>query len=201
MNIGFIGLGRMGSAMAKNLVMAGQDVTVFNRSPGRSRALVQLGAHEATDIAGACRGPRSGHPLLGPLGVLAVWTGGGGVSVPIYQRSSSADRGSSRVALFARRDCPARPLASRRERLSTAEQQLRALLQLVYQRYQPKCSGRTTVATAISDTRRPVSPLTDPADSALRSTSRTHIPIVSAEAAFTGQVKVNHQVQSGGEQL
>jgi 3-hydroxyisobutyrate dehydrogenase-like beta-hydroxyacid dehydrogenase len=56
MNIGFIGLGRMGSAMAKNLVMAGQDVTVFNRSPGRSRALVQLGAHEATDIAGACRG-------------------------------------------------------------------------------------------------------------------------------------------------
>jgi 3-hydroxyisobutyrate dehydrogenase-like beta-hydroxyacid dehydrogenase len=56
MKIGFIGLGRMGSAMAKNLVMAGHDVTVFNRSPGRSRALVQLGAHEATDIAGACRG-------------------------------------------------------------------------------------------------------------------------------------------------
>jgi 3-hydroxyisobutyrate dehydrogenase-like beta-hydroxyacid dehydrogenase len=56
MKIGFIGLGRMGSAMAKNLVMAGHDVTVFNRSPGRSRALIQLGAHEATDIAGACRG-------------------------------------------------------------------------------------------------------------------------------------------------
>ena len=56
MKIGFIGLGRMGSAMAKNLVMFGHDVTVFNRSPGRSRALVQLGAHAATDIAGACRG-------------------------------------------------------------------------------------------------------------------------------------------------
>lgn len=54
MQIGFIGLGRMGSAMAENLVMAGHEVTVYNRSPGRSRALVQLGAHAATDIAAAC---------------------------------------------------------------------------------------------------------------------------------------------------
>jgi 3-hydroxyisobutyrate dehydrogenase-like beta-hydroxyacid dehydrogenase len=54
--IGFIGLGHMGSAMAKNLVLAGHDVTVFNRTAGRSSALVQLGAHEATDIAGASRG-------------------------------------------------------------------------------------------------------------------------------------------------
>ena len=56
MKIGFIGLGHMGSAMAKNLVLAGHDVTVFNRTPGRGGALVQLGAHEATDIAGACHG-------------------------------------------------------------------------------------------------------------------------------------------------
>jgi 3-hydroxyisobutyrate dehydrogenase-like beta-hydroxyacid dehydrogenase len=39
MKVGFIGLGHMGSAMAKNLVIAGNDVTVFNRTPGRSRAL------------------------------------------------------------------------------------------------------------------------------------------------------------------
>jgi 3-hydroxyisobutyrate dehydrogenase-like beta-hydroxyacid dehydrogenase len=56
MKLGFIGLGRMGSAMAKNLLTAGHDVTVFNRTAGRSRALVQLGAHEAADIAGACHG-------------------------------------------------------------------------------------------------------------------------------------------------
>jgi len=42
--------------MAKNLVIAGHDVTVFNRTPGRSGALVRLGAHEAADIAGACHG-------------------------------------------------------------------------------------------------------------------------------------------------
>jgi 3-hydroxyisobutyrate dehydrogenase-like beta-hydroxyacid dehydrogenase len=54
MKIGFIGLGHMGSAMAKNLVIAGHDVTVFNRTPGKSSTLVQLGAHEAIDIADAC---------------------------------------------------------------------------------------------------------------------------------------------------
>jgi 3-hydroxyisobutyrate dehydrogenase-like beta-hydroxyacid dehydrogenase len=42
--------------MAENLVKAGHDVTVFNRSPDRRRMLVQLGAHEAVDIAGACHG-------------------------------------------------------------------------------------------------------------------------------------------------
>lgn len=56
MKIGFIGLGRMGAAMAANLVTAGHDVTVFNRSPGKSAALVKLGAHEATHLADACAG-------------------------------------------------------------------------------------------------------------------------------------------------
>ncbi len=56
MKIGFIGLGHMGSAMAKNLVKAGHDVTVFNRTPGRSHALLALGAHEATRVADACQG-------------------------------------------------------------------------------------------------------------------------------------------------
>ncbi len=56
MKTGFIGLGHMGSAMAANLVKAGHDVTVYNRSPEKSRALLDLGAHEATRVADACRG-------------------------------------------------------------------------------------------------------------------------------------------------
>src|SRR5216683_6855509 len=56
MKTGFIGLGRMGSAMAANLVKAGHDVTVFNRSPEKIRPLLELGAHQATSIAGACTG-------------------------------------------------------------------------------------------------------------------------------------------------
>jgi len=56
MKIGFIGLGRMGMRMATNLVSAGHDLTVFNRSPGRSASLVVLGAHEAVHLAEACGG-------------------------------------------------------------------------------------------------------------------------------------------------
>jgi 3-hydroxyisobutyrate dehydrogenase-like beta-hydroxyacid dehydrogenase len=56
MKIGFIGLGRMGAGMAANLAKAGHDITVFNRSPGRSGSLIKLGAHEAANVAGACKG-------------------------------------------------------------------------------------------------------------------------------------------------
>jgi 3-hydroxyisobutyrate dehydrogenase-like beta-hydroxyacid dehydrogenase len=56
MKLGFIGLGRMGAAMAANLVKAGHDVSLFNRSPGKGSSLVELGAHEAADVAGACGG-------------------------------------------------------------------------------------------------------------------------------------------------
>src|ERR1700687_231662 len=40
MKLGFIGLGHMGAAVAANLVRAGHDVSVFNRSPGKSGALI-----------------------------------------------------------------------------------------------------------------------------------------------------------------
>ena len=55
MKIGFIGLGRMGSAMATNLLKAGFDVTVFNRSVDKLQPLVQLGAHAAASVAEASR--------------------------------------------------------------------------------------------------------------------------------------------------
>jgi 3-hydroxyisobutyrate dehydrogenase-like beta-hydroxyacid dehydrogenase len=54
MKIGFIGLGRMGAEMAANLVRAGHDVTVFNRSPGKAGPLIEAGAHEAAGLAAAC---------------------------------------------------------------------------------------------------------------------------------------------------
>jgi 3-hydroxyisobutyrate dehydrogenase-like beta-hydroxyacid dehydrogenase len=46
----------MGAAMAANLVKAGHDVTVFNRSREKRRALLELGAHEAGTVADACHG-------------------------------------------------------------------------------------------------------------------------------------------------
>jgi 3-hydroxyisobutyrate dehydrogenase-like beta-hydroxyacid dehydrogenase len=56
MKIGFIGLGRMGSAMAANLLKGGHDVAVFNRNPEKSRPLLELGAHQAASVAEACTG-------------------------------------------------------------------------------------------------------------------------------------------------
>ena len=44
MKVGFIGLGAMGSAMASNLIKAGHEVTVWNRSPGPTEPLASLGA-------------------------------------------------------------------------------------------------------------------------------------------------------------
>jgi 3-hydroxyisobutyrate dehydrogenase-like beta-hydroxyacid dehydrogenase len=44
MKIGFIGLGHMGAAIAANLVRAGHQVTVWNRSAKKAEALIGLGA-------------------------------------------------------------------------------------------------------------------------------------------------------------
>lgn len=56
MKVGFIGLGNMGSAMAANLLAAGHEVTVYNRTPGKMHALVERGAHAAARVGDACRG-------------------------------------------------------------------------------------------------------------------------------------------------
>ena len=54
MKVGFIGLGRMGSGMAANLIKAGHAVTVYNRTAEKSRALAEQGAKVADSVAGAC---------------------------------------------------------------------------------------------------------------------------------------------------
>jgi 3-hydroxyisobutyrate dehydrogenase len=51
-----LGTGIMGAGMARNLIGAGLDVTVWNRSPDRVRPLADAGARIATDVAGAVAG-------------------------------------------------------------------------------------------------------------------------------------------------
>ncbi|MEY8764451.1 NAD(P)-binding domain-containing protein, partial [Clostridium sp. MT-14] len=46
MKIGFIGLGIMGKPMSKNLIKAGYDLVVFNRSKQSVHELVKFGAEE-----------------------------------------------------------------------------------------------------------------------------------------------------------
>lgn len=56
MKVGFIGLGQMGSGMAANLLQAGHEVTVYNRSREKMQPLLAKGAKPADRIADACGG-------------------------------------------------------------------------------------------------------------------------------------------------
>ena len=52
-DISTLGLGLMGSALARSLVNGGHDVTVWNRSPARMQPLVDMGAAPAVTAAAA----------------------------------------------------------------------------------------------------------------------------------------------------
>src|SRR5581483_4285446 len=56
MNVGFIGLGNMGSGMARNLIKAGHSLTVYNRTRSRAEELRPLGATVVTTPAEAASG-------------------------------------------------------------------------------------------------------------------------------------------------
>jgi 3-hydroxyisobutyrate dehydrogenase-like beta-hydroxyacid dehydrogenase len=56
MEVGFIGLGNMGKAIAANLLRAGHQLCAWNRSPGPARELAALGARIATEPVAAARG-------------------------------------------------------------------------------------------------------------------------------------------------
>jgi len=55
MTIAFIGLGRMGMGMARNLLRAGHTLAVYNRSREKAEALAADGARVASSPADACR--------------------------------------------------------------------------------------------------------------------------------------------------
>lgn len=56
MKIGFIGLGQMGSGMAANLLKAGHEVSVYNRTREKAEALAGAGAQVAATVRDACQG-------------------------------------------------------------------------------------------------------------------------------------------------
>ena len=56
MDVGLIGLGRMGAGIAKSLLRAGHRVTVYNRTRERAEALRKDGATVAGSVAEACHG-------------------------------------------------------------------------------------------------------------------------------------------------
>src|SRR3712207_469301 len=59
MRLGFIGLGAMGAPMATNLLKAGHELAVWNRSPEKVDPLVEAGARRADSPADAASGTRA----------------------------------------------------------------------------------------------------------------------------------------------
>jgi 3-hydroxyisobutyrate dehydrogenase-like beta-hydroxyacid dehydrogenase len=53
MKVGFVGLGNMGSAMARNLIKAGHTLTVYNQTKGRAEELKAFGATVAASSSEA----------------------------------------------------------------------------------------------------------------------------------------------------
>jgi 3-hydroxyisobutyrate dehydrogenase-like beta-hydroxyacid dehydrogenase len=79
MKIGVIGLGKMGAGMASNLIKAGHEVTVFNRTAKAAEPLVALGARAASSIADACGGDAVITMLANDAALEAVALGDHGI--------------------------------------------------------------------------------------------------------------------------
>ncbi|AEV19074.1 3-hydroxyisobutyrate dehydrogenase-like protein [Geobacillus thermoleovorans CCB_US3_UF5] len=83
--VGFIGLGVMGSRMARRLLEAGFNVTVYNRTTEKAVPLVNLGARQAATVAElAGEADIICTCLSMPDDVIEVYTGEGGVLSAAY---------------------------------------------------------------------------------------------------------------------
>ena len=116
MKVGFIGLGNMGSGMAANLIKAGHEVTVYNRTANRAEPLVKQGAKPAAKVADASRGdvvitmladdPALESVVFGDSGVLsslakgAIHVSMSTISVALSKKlaAAHADRGQKFVS-------------------------------------------------------------------------------------------------------
>lgn len=102
MEIGFIGLGNMGRGMATNLVKAGHQVTVYNRSPGKAEALVQQGASAARNVAEASTGEVVFTMLSDDRAVEEVVFGENGVVASLAPGATHVSSSTISVALSER---------------------------------------------------------------------------------------------------
>ncbi|OBG93213.1 6-phosphogluconate dehydrogenase [Mycobacterium sp. E3251] len=102
MDIGFIGLGNMGQGMAANLIGAGHQVTVYNRSPGKAQGLVERGATAASTVAEACTGDVVFTMLADDRAVEAVAFGEQGILAALTPGATHVSSSTISVALSER---------------------------------------------------------------------------------------------------
>lgn len=99
MDVGLIGLGRMGTGIAKSLLRAGHHVTLYNRTRERAEALRKDGAAVAGSVAEACRGDAVLTMLADDAALEAVVFGDGGVLKSLTRGGVHASLSTISVAL------------------------------------------------------------------------------------------------------
>jgi len=102
MKVGFIGLGQMGAGMAANLLRAGHEVTVYNRTRSKTGPLVAQGATLATTIADACRGEAVFTMLADDAAVERVAFDTGGIVQSLHRGAIHISSSTISVALAER---------------------------------------------------------------------------------------------------
>jgi 3-hydroxyisobutyrate dehydrogenase-like beta-hydroxyacid dehydrogenase len=103
--VAVIGLGGMGSRIARRLLNAGHEVLVWNRTPTKAVELVEAGAREVESPAEAARGAEAVLTILaGPQALQSVTEGPDGVAagaaggVTVIEMSTVGPPGIARLA-------------------------------------------------------------------------------------------------------
>jgi 3-hydroxyisobutyrate dehydrogenase-like beta-hydroxyacid dehydrogenase len=99
MKVGLIGLGNMGSGMAANLLKAGHDVTVYNRTASKAKALLQQGAQSAAQVADACHGDAVITMLADDAALESVVFGDNGVIAGLRKNAIHISASTISIAL------------------------------------------------------------------------------------------------------
>jgi 3-hydroxyisobutyrate dehydrogenase-like beta-hydroxyacid dehydrogenase len=92
----------MGAGMAMNLLKAGHELTVYNRTPAKARALVEHGAQSAANVTEACRGDVVITMLADDHAVESIAFGKGGAIASLRPEAIHVSSSTISVALAER---------------------------------------------------------------------------------------------------
>jgi 3-hydroxyisobutyrate dehydrogenase-like beta-hydroxyacid dehydrogenase len=102
MKVGFIGIGQMGAGMAMNLLKAGHELTIYNRTRSKTRDLLDKGARAAADVADACQGDAVFTMLADDLALETVVYGERGMLAHLRKGAVHVSASTISVALSER---------------------------------------------------------------------------------------------------
>ncbi len=102
MKIGFIGLGQMGAGMAANLLKAGHEVAVYNRTASKTEALARLGARARLSVEAVCAADVVVTMLADDDALEQIVFGKGGVLASLPKEAAHISSSTISVALSER---------------------------------------------------------------------------------------------------